>query len=76
MNTEIVIVDGLRTPQGALGGAFRDVSAQKLGEVALRALLVRTKIDPALIEEVIFGCVGQYSDAPNIARVISLEHPD
>ena len=69
---EIVIVDGVRTPHGVLGGAFRDLSAQKLAEVALRALLQRTKIDPKVIEDVIFGCVGQSSDAPNIARVISL----
>ena len=38
----------------------------------MRALLDRTKIDPATIDEVIFGCCGQSSDAPNIARVISL----
>ena len=69
---EIVIVDGIRTPQGNYGGAFKELSAQKLGEIAVRALLQRTKIDPAAIEEVIFGCVGQSSDAPNIARVISL----
>ncbi len=69
---EIVIVDGVRTPHGALGGVLKDISAQKLGEVAVRGLLQRTKIDPAVIEEVIFGCVGQSSDAPNISRVISL----
>ncbi len=69
---EIVIVDGVRTPQGNLGGAFRDLSAQKLGEVVVRALLERNRLDPAVIDEVIFGCVGQGSDAPNIARVISL----
>jgi acetyl-CoA C-acetyltransferase len=69
---EIVIVDGVRTPQGTFGGAFRDLSAQKLGETAVKALLERTKIDKSVVEEVIFGCVGQYSDAPNVARVISL----
>ncbi len=69
---EIVIVNGVRTPQGLLGGAFRDFTAQKLGEIAVRALLDRTKLDPAQVDEVIFGCVGQASDAPNIARVISL----
>src|SRR3989338_6965853 len=69
---EIVIVDGVRTPHGTLGGALKDISAQKLGEVAVRGLLQKTKIDPAAIEEVIFGCVGQSSDAPNIGRVISL----
>lgn len=72
MNEEIVIVDGVRTPQGLLGGAFRDLAAQKLGETVVRTLLERTKLDAGLVDEVIFGCVGQSSDAPNIARVISL----
>jgi acetyl-CoA C-acetyltransferase len=70
--TEIVIVDGVRTPQGTLGGAFRDITAQKLGEIVVRALLDRTKLSPSAVDEIIFGCVGQASDAPNIARVISL----
>ena len=71
-DNEIVIVDGLRTPQGMYGGAFRDQSAQKLGQIVVKALLEKTKLNPASIDEVIFGCVGQSSDAPNIARVISL----
>lgn len=68
----VVIVDGVRTPQGNLGGALKDVSAQKLGEIVVRAILERTKLKPELVQEVIFGCVGQQSDAPNIARVIAL----
>ena len=68
----VVIVDGVRTPQGNLGGAFKDLSAQKLGEIVVRGLLDRTKLDPKEVQEVIFGCVGQQSDAPNIARVITL----
>lgn len=69
---EIVIIDGVRTPQGLLGGALKDISSAKLGELVVRELLKRTKIDPKLIDEVIFGCVGQTSDAPNVARVIAL----
>ena len=72
MQNEIVVVDGVRTPQGVLGGAFRDFSAQRLGQIAVSGLLQRTGLDPSMIDEVIFGCVGQGSDAPNIARVISL----
>lgn len=68
----VVIVDGVRTPQGNLGGVLKDLSAQKLGEIVVRALLERTKLKPELVQEVIFGCVGQQSDAPNIARVIAL----
>ena len=68
----VVIVDGVRTPQGNLGGVLKDLTAQKLGEIALRALLEKTKLDPKEVQEIIFGCVGQQSDAPNIARVIAL----
>ena len=70
---EIVIVGGVRTPQGNLGGALKDFNNQKLGEVVVRELLQRTRLDPGVIDEVIFGCVGQQSDAANVARVIALK---
>ncbi|MFI5303640.1 MAG: thiolase family protein [Nitrospiria bacterium] len=69
---DVAVVDGVRTPVGLFGGALRDVTAQKLGEIAVREIIKRTKIDPNSIEELIFGCVGQYSDATNIGRVIGL----
>jgi len=72
MANDVVIVDGVRTPQGVFGGALKSLTAQALGETVVRALLSRTKLKPADVEEVIFGCVGQGSDAPNIARVIAL----
>jgi acetyl-CoA C-acetyltransferase len=72
MAQDVVIVDGVRTPQGVFGGALKSFTAQQLGELALRELLRRTNLKPADVEEVIVGCVGQGSDAPNIARVIAL----
>lgn len=72
MATEMVIVAGVRTPQGTLGGALKTFSAAKLGELVTVELLKRTTLDPKLVEHVIFGCVVQTSDAPNVARVISL----
>lgn len=69
---EIVIAAGVRTPQGNLGGALKDFTSQKLGEIVVRELLQRAKVDPKEIGHVIFGCVGQQSDAPNVARVIAL----
>ncbi|MFQ5796677.1 MAG: thiolase family protein [Candidatus Bipolaricaulia bacterium] len=72
MERDIVIVEGLRTPIGKFGGALRKIPAHKLGEIIVKALLEQTELDPALVDEVIFGCVMQSSDAPNIARVISL----
>ncbi len=73
MARDVVIVDGVRTPQGVFGGALKQLTAQFLGEVAVRELLKRTKLKGADLEEVIVGCVGQGSDAPNIARVIALK---
>jgi len=70
---EVVIVGGVRTPQGNLGGALKDFTHQKLGEIVTRALLERTGVDPNAVEEVIFGCVGQQSDATNVSRVIALQ---
>jgi acetyl-CoA C-acetyltransferase len=69
---EIVIVSAVRTPQAKLGGALKDFTNHKLGEVVFRGLLERSRIAPEVIEEVIFGCVGQQSDAHNVARVIAL----
>lgn len=69
---EIVLVDGVRTPFGNFGGALKDVTAQTLGKFVVSELLARTKLAPEQVEEVILGCCGQQSDAPNIARVIGL----
>ena len=69
---EIVIAGAVRTAQAKLGGALKDLTNQKLGEVILRGLLERTHLDPQAVDEVIFGCVGQQSDAHNVARVIAL----
>ena len=69
---EVVIVDAVRTPVGNHGGVFRDVDAKELARTVIRGILDRTRIDPAKIDEVIFGCIAQPSDAPNITRVAAL----
>ncbi len=69
---EAVIVEGVRTPIGNMGGALKGLTNQKMGEAVIREVFNRSGIDPAAVEEVIFGCVGQYSDATNLARVIML----
>ena len=73
MSVDVVIVDGMRTPQGVFGGALKSLTAQDLGVTVAKALIKRTNVKPSDIEEVIVGCVGQQSDAPNIARVIALQ---
>ena len=69
---EVAIIDGVRTPIGKMGEALRDVPAKELGRIVVGALLERTALDPALVDEVVFGQGGQTSDAPNTARVVAL----
>ena len=66
------LVAGVRTPFTKMGTALAGLSAADLGVHAVKALLARTGLDPAVVDEVIFGCVGQPADAANIARVIAL----
>ncbi len=69
---EVVIVSPLRTPIGRHGGGLKDVTAQDLAARLMKEILNRTKIDPNLIADVIVGCCGQLSDAPNLGRVAAL----
>ena len=63
------IVDAVRTPVGKRGGGLAQVHAADLGAAALRALIERTAIDPAAVEDVIFGCVDTIGpQAGDIAR--------
>lgn len=72
MNPSVFIVDGVRTPFCKMGTALAGADAIDLGRSAAAALLARSGLDPATIDEVIFGCVGQPVDAANAARVIAL----
>lgn len=72
---EAVIVDAIRTPlgRGKKNGALAGWHAVDLASEPLRALVARTGIDPALIEDVIMGCVGQVGEQGlNIARNAAL----
>ena len=68
----LVIIDGIRTPFSKMGTDLARMGADELGRIAVNSLLTRTGLDPALIDEVIFGCVAQPADAANVARVIAL----
>ncbi len=70
---DAVIVDAVRTPIGRHGGALAHVRPDDLAAVAIRALLERTKVDPATIDDVIFGCANQAGeDNRNVARMAAL----
>ncbi|MCW1921647.1 thiolase family protein [Luteolibacter arcticus] len=69
---DLFIIAGIRTPFCRSGTDFDALGADDLGRHACSALLLRTGIDPGLIDEVIIGCVAQPPDAANVARVIAL----
>ena len=71
-DTRLAIIDGVRTPFCKMGTELAALSADELGRIAVSALLAKTGLDPALVDEVIIGCVCQPFDAANIARVIAL----
>src|ERR1051326_8501894 len=71
-NSRLVIVDGVRTPFSKAGTELASLGADELGRTVVNSLLTRTGLDPAIVDEVIFGCVAQPVDAANVARVIAL----
>lgn len=69
---QAVIIDSVRTPIGKLGGSLQNVPADFLAAKVMEELIIRTKIEKNIIEEVILGQAKQSSDASNIARVAML----
>lgn len=65
---EAVIVDGVRTPIGRMGGSLSGFRPEELAAIALKALVEKVKIDPALVEDVIIGHACSNNAAVNIAR--------
>ncbi|RJP53961.1 MAG: acetyl-CoA C-acetyltransferase [Anaerolineaceae bacterium] len=71
--TEVVIVDAIRTPVGALGGVLSSVRPDDMAAHVIKTILERNPIDPALIEEVFMGCANQAGeDNRNVARMAAL----
>jgi acetyl-CoA acetyltransferase family protein len=68
----IVLAAGLRSPWARAGVAFAKEDAGHLGAHVARELIARTGIDPASLDEVVAGCVGQPFDQANLGRVIAL----
>ncbi len=66
---EAFIVDAVRTPVGKRGGALAEVHSADLGAHTLAALMRRTGVDPAAVDDVILGCCDTIgSQAGDIAR--------
>ena len=69
---DVFIVDGVRTPVGKFGGTLARVSAVELGRTVAAALLDRTGVDPAKVDEVIFGNVLSAGLGQNVARQVAM----
>ncbi|KGK00742.1 acetyl-CoA C-acyltransferase FadI [Thalassotalea sp. ND16A] len=68
----IAIVAGLRTPFVKQATSFHGVPAVDLGKMVVNELIAKNDLDPALVEQLVFGQVVQMPEAPNIAREIVL----
>src|SRR3989442_13905599 len=68
-----VIIDAVRTPIGRRGGALKDVRRDDVAPQVLRAVVERSGVKPAFIDDVILGCVTQTDEqGTNIARIGAL----
>jgi acetyl-CoA C-acetyltransferase len=67
------IVAPLRTPVGTFGGSLRSVPVEVLGATVVRAVLEKTRLDPALIEDVVFAQSYANGETPCVGRWIALQ---
>lgn len=68
-----VIIDAIRTPIGALGGALATVRPDDLAAHVLTAIIERNRIDPTMVEEIFLGCANQAGeDNRDVARMALL----
>ncbi|NIE67395.1 3-oxoadipyl-CoA thiolase [Burkholderia sp. Ax-1719] len=72
--TEAYICDAIRTPFGRYGGALKDVRADDLGAVPIRALVERNPgVDWRALDDILYGCANQAGeDNRNVARMSAL----
>jgi len=72
-DTDAVILSACRTPIGAFGGVFKDLTAVDLGAIVIREALVRARVTPADVNDVVMGCVLQAGAGMNVARQAALK---
>ena len=70
---ECVLLSACRTPIGAFGGAFKDLSAVDLGAVVIRDAIARANVRPSDVNDVVMGCVLQAGAGMNVARHAAIE---
>ena len=69
---DVVIVSACRTAIGAFGGTLKDSNAAVIASVTMREAIRRADIDPALIDDVRYGCCLEPVDTLNVTRVAAL----
>ena len=69
---KVVLIDGCRTPFLRSGTDYMDLMSYQLGQFAIKGLLVKTGIDPAIVDSVVMGCVIANIKTPNVAREAAL----
>ncbi|MDK2375497.1 thiolase family protein [Serratia fonticola] len=69
---DIVVVSGVRTAIGTMGGSFKDTHQHDLGAAVIREAVARAGLQPAQIDEVVVGNVGQIAESGFIARICQL----
>jgi acetyl-CoA C-acetyltransferase len=69
---DVVIASACRTAIGTFGGALKDMHASKIAAVTMKAAVARAGIDPALIDDVRYGCCLEPEDTLNVARIGAL----
>jgi len=73
-NREVVFIDGMRTAFGRMGGTIKDIPAAKLGSIAVRGLLEKTKIsEKAHVDSVFLGTAMGCATTGNPARWVALD---
>jgi 3-oxoadipyl-CoA thiolase len=71
--TDAYILDACRTPVGRFGGSLASVRPDDLAATVVKAIVQRTGIDPAVVDDVIFGCANQAGeDNRNVGRMALL----
>ncbi len=70
---DIVLLSGVRTAIGTFGGALSETPASDLAAAVIREAVARAGIEPAQVDQVILGCVGQVAEDAYIARHASVK---
>lgn len=73
MKERIAIVDGLRSPIAKANGKLNDVSADTLGAIIIKELVLKNNLRYEQFDEVIIGNVAQPANSANIARIMAIK---